>query len=46
MSKQVLGDLDYADVAKSLDVIERAIEDGRLKVLEPSGAVFLDGKLA
>ena len=46
MSKQVLGGLDYADVSKSLDSIERAIEEGRLKMLEPNRAVFVDGKLA
>lgn len=45
MSKKALGSLDYADVSKSLDAIERAIEDGRLKVLEPSCAIFVDGKL-
>jgi acetyltransferase-like isoleucine patch superfamily enzyme len=45
MDRQILGDLDYADVSKSLDAIERAIEDGRLKLLEPHSAVFVDGKL-
>lgn len=45
MSRQVLGDLDYADVSKSLDAVERAIEEGRLKKLEPHTAVFVDGKL-
>lgn len=45
MDRQILGDLDYADVSKSLDAIERAIEGGRLKLLEPHSAVFVDGKL-
>jgi len=46
MSKQVLGDLDYSNVSKSLGAIERAIEEGCLKRLEPSCAVFVDGKIA
>lgn len=44
MSKQVLGSLDYSKVSESLDAIERAIEEGRLKPLEPRTAVFVDGK--
>ncbi|MDX9664212.1 CatB-related O-acetyltransferase [Pseudomonas sp. P5_152] len=46
LGKQVLGAVDYSDVSKSLDVIERAIEEERLKTLEPKCVVFVNGALA